>query len=91
MSWIKITSEDSVVFSDTRLFTKIVRTYYEYKYLFYICDAAKSPVFAIQIEENRDDSDVCAFIVTQKLNLISIRIQVLESSTLEFMVVWCKN
>ncbi len=69
LSWIKITSEDSVVFSDTRLFTKIVRTYYEYKYLFYICDAAKSPVFAIQIEENRDDSDVCAFIVTQKAEL----------------------
>ncbi|MBR7364395.1 phage tail protein, partial [Klebsiella pneumoniae] len=27
------------------------------------------PVFAIQIEENRDDSDVCAFIVTQKAEL----------------------
>ncbi|EMX09772.1 bifunctional tail protein [Escherichia coli 174750] len=69
LSWIKIISEDSVVFSDTSLFTKTVRTYYEYKYLFYICDAAKSPVFAIQIEENRDDSDVCAFIVTQKAEL----------------------
>lgn len=65
LSWIKITSVDSVVYANTSAFTISVRTYYEYKYLFYIKDGAKSPIFAIQIEENRATSDVCAFIVTQ--------------------------
>lgn len=64
LSWIKITSEDAIVYSDTATFTNIVKTYYEYKYLFYFHHAAKSPVFAIQLEENRNNSDVVAFLVT---------------------------
>lgn len=69
LSWIKITSEDAVVFTETSSFTKLIRTYYEYKYLFYFYDKAKSPVFAIQMEENRSTSDVCAFVVTQGAEL----------------------
>ena len=69
LSWIKITSVDPIVYADTTTFTKSVRTYYNYKYLFYFKDAVKSPVFAIQIEESRADSDVCAFIVSQRAEL----------------------
>lgn len=71
-SWIKITSEDSVVYSDTSSFSETVRTWYQYKYMFYFHENSKSPAFAIQIEENRSNSDVCAFVVTEgsQLNLI---------------------
>lgn len=65
LSWIRITSQDAVVYADTSAFTLTVRTYYEYKYLFYIKDGANSPVFGFQIEENRANSDVCAFVVSQ--------------------------
>lgn len=69
LSWIKITSEDTIVYASTSLFNTSVRTYYDYKYLFYIHEAVNSPLFAIQIEENRSDSDVCAFVVSQQATL----------------------
>ncbi|WP_404839925.1 phage tail protein [Aeromonas media] len=69
LSWIKITSEDAVVYSDTTNFTEVARTYYSHKYLFYFKDGAKSPLFAIQLEESRNDSDVCAFLATQSAEL----------------------
>lgn len=69
LSWIKITSEDTVVYSNTTSFTKSIRTYYEYKYLFYMHGAFNSPVFAIQIQENRSNSEVCAFVVTEGAQL----------------------
>ncbi|MGG6106790.1 phage tail protein [Salmonella enterica] len=65
LSWIKITSEDEVVYADTSAFTKKVRHYYEYKYLFLFTEGTKSPIFSILIQENRDDSDVCAFMITR--------------------------
>lgn len=64
-SWVKITSADAIVYASTGGFTESVTTYYEYKYLFYFKGQARSPVFAIQIEENRAGSDVCAFVVTE--------------------------
>lgn len=72
LSWIKITSEDTVVYANTSAFTQAVRTYYSYKYLFYIHEGMQSPMFAIQIEENRANSDVCAFVVSEgaTLNLL---------------------
>ena len=69
LSWIKITSEDTIVYADTSSFTVSVRTYYDYKYLFYIHESVNSPLFAIQIEENRAGSDVCAFVVSQAATL----------------------
>jgi lysophospholipase L1-like esterase len=65
LSWIKITSEDVVVYASTAAFTETVRTYYLNKYMFYFYDGAKSPIFAIQIEENRSNSDVTCFLATQ--------------------------
>lgn len=64
LSWIKITSEDAIVYCDTAAFTTSVVTYYDYKYLFYIHHGTKAPTFAIQMEESRVGSDVVAFIVT---------------------------
>ena len=70
-SWIKITAEDAVVYADTSSFTQSARTYYVNKYLFYFKGQVSSPLFAVQLEENRDDSDVTAFLCAEgaKLNL----------------------
>lgn len=69
LSWIKIISVDDVVHANTSEFTKTARTYYDNKYLFFFKGLVRSPIFAFQIEENRDDSDVCAFLVTEGARL----------------------
>lgn len=69
LSWIKITAEDPVVMANTTSFISTGTGYYTYKYLFYFQGDVKSPLFAIQIEENRSGSDVCAFMVTQGAKL----------------------
>lgn len=69
LSWIKITSEDAVVSASTAGFTKKVRHYYEYKYMFRITDGVRSPIFAFLAEENRNDSDVAMYMVTREAHL----------------------
>lgn len=69
LSWIKITAEDATVYTDTTAFTKSYRAYYEWKYMFLFTHAAVSPVFAVQFEESRADSDVCAFMATSRAHV----------------------
>lgn len=64
LSWVRITSQDAVVYCNTTGFTESVRTYYVNKYMFYILNKSKAPTFFVQFEENRNDSDVTAFLVT---------------------------
>lgn len=64
LSWVRITSQDAVVYCDTTAFTATTRTYYVNKHMFYVLNKSKPPIFYVQFEENRDDSDVTAFVVT---------------------------